>query len=188
MLDENLSSKKEDNIPPPYYSTSILPFIYLWATLLLYVITSMHIQVITRFFSSQPTVYWFACHLFINSLTQDKKVDHEDENLICTSCLKKENVMRKAGDGIYLKGKQEDNYERGDEWEKYSNGYNKIDDGNAKHPNNEKCSICLKRSNKNNGDDCKKEEGGKLGYLLLSYFTLYGLSGIILFAIFFPPA
>ena len=58
-------------ITTPYYTHNLLPFIYLWAVLLLYSITSIHIQVITRFFSSQPTVYWFAAHLFMKSLSED---------------------------------------------------------------------------------------------------------------------
>ncbi|CAG8577406.1 5125_t:CDS:2, partial [Diversispora eburnea] len=122
----------------PYFSTSILPFIYLWAILLLYVITSMHIQVITRFFSSQPTVYWFASHLFINSLTKNyKKVD--DESSICTSCLKK----KKMNVGIY--SKEEGNYETGDEKgeKENSNNCNKFEGGDVRCLKNERCSICL---------------------------------------------
>ncbi|KAI9594817.1 GPI mannosyltransferase 2 [Syncephalis fuscata] len=46
-----------------YYSPRSLPFIYLWAVLLLYGFTSMHVQVITRFFSSMPTVFWYAAHI-----------------------------------------------------------------------------------------------------------------------------
>ncbi|RKP27861.1 GPI mannosyltransferase 2 [Syncephalis pseudoplumigaleata] len=38
-----------------YFSPNALPFIYLWALLLLYAFTSMHVQVITRFFSSMHT-------------------------------------------------------------------------------------------------------------------------------------
>lgn len=58
-------------IKTPYYTHNLLPFIYLWAVLLLYSITSMHIQVITRFFSSQPTVYWFVAHLFMRSISKE---------------------------------------------------------------------------------------------------------------------
>ncbi|GET65973.1 mannosyltransferase [Rhizophagus irregularis] len=58
-------------IKTPYYTHNLLPFIYLWAVLLLYSITSIHIQVITRFFSSQPTVYWFVAHLFMRSISKE---------------------------------------------------------------------------------------------------------------------
>ncbi|CAG8540700.1 3210_t:CDS:2 [Ambispora leptoticha] len=85
-----------------YFSSMLLPFIYLWMVLLVYALTSMHIQVITRFFSSQPTVYWFASYMLIES--------------------KRNDVSRK--------------------WAK----------------------------------------------LILNYFVIYGLCGVILFANFFPPA
>ncbi|CAG8561373.1 5700_t:CDS:2 [Funneliformis caledonium] len=90
----------------PYYRThELLPFIYLWAVLLVYSITVMHVQVITRFFSSQPIVYWFVTNLFLKSLSKD------------------------------------------------ANRWDKL-----------------------------------LGYGMLVYFILYGGSGIVLFANFFPPA
>ncbi|CAI2166525.1 12123_t:CDS:2 [Funneliformis geosporum] len=90
----------------PYHGThELLPFIYLWAILLVYSINFMHVQVITRFFSSQPIVYWFVTDLFIKSLSEDAS-----------------------------------------RWDKF------------------------------------------LGYGMLVYFILYGGSGIILFANFFPPA
>jgi hypothetical protein len=47
-----------------YFSTVSLPYIYMWAVLLVYGFTSMHVQVITRFFSSMPPVFWFAAHLW----------------------------------------------------------------------------------------------------------------------------
>ncbi|ORY70691.1 mannosyltransferase [Neocallimastix californiae] len=48
-----------NNISRTYYSSYLLPHIILWIFLVLYCCTSMHIQVITRFFSSLPTLYWF---------------------------------------------------------------------------------------------------------------------------------
>ncbi|GBB99100.1 hypothetical protein RclHR1_03410013 [Rhizophagus clarus] len=97
--------QQQIEIKTPYYTHKLLPFIYLWAVLLLYSITSIHIQVITRFFSSQPTVYWFVAHLFMRSISKE------------------------------------------------ANKLDKI-----------------------------------LGYGVMVYFVLYGGSGIILFANFFPPA
>ncbi|KAJ1655492.1 ER membrane glycoprotein subunit of the GPI transamidase complex-like protein [Dispira simplex] len=49
-----------------YLSDALLPHIYLWAVLLVYAVFNMHIQVITRFFSSQPTVYWFSAYVFLS--------------------------------------------------------------------------------------------------------------------------
>lgn len=63
--------QRQLEIKTPYYTHKLLPFIYLWVVLLLYSITSIHIQVITRFFSSQPTVYWFVAHLFMRSITKE---------------------------------------------------------------------------------------------------------------------
>ncbi|CAG8489473.1 13198_t:CDS:2 [Ambispora gerdemannii] len=62
---------KEEQETSTYFSSELLPFIYLWIVLLVYALTSMHIQVITRFFSSQPTVYWFASYMLIESKSND---------------------------------------------------------------------------------------------------------------------
>ncbi|KAJ1815789.1 ER membrane glycoprotein subunit of the GPI transamidase complex-like protein, partial [Coemansia sp. RSA 2598] len=48
--------------PEAYFGRGILPHVYLWAVLLLVATTSMHVQVITRFFSGLPVVFWFAGH------------------------------------------------------------------------------------------------------------------------------
>ncbi|OZJ03118.1 hypothetical protein BZG36_03881 [Bifiguratus adelaidae] len=42
----------------PYFESTLIPFIYLWLFLLIYCVFFMHVQVITRFFSSLPPVYW----------------------------------------------------------------------------------------------------------------------------------
>ena len=47
----------------------ILPHVYLWAFMLLYCVTSMHIQVISRFFSSMPCVYWFVASEIISAVS-----------------------------------------------------------------------------------------------------------------------
>jgi len=57
------NDKKRNDSSKTYYSSYLLPHIVLWAFLLLYCCTSMHIQVITRFFSSVPTLYWFVAWL-----------------------------------------------------------------------------------------------------------------------------
>ncbi|KAJ1679516.1 ER membrane glycoprotein subunit of the GPI transamidase complex-like protein [Spiromyces aspiralis] len=46
-----------------YFKSSALPFIYLWAVLLALSFFVMHVQVITRLFSSVPPVYWYAAHV-----------------------------------------------------------------------------------------------------------------------------
>ncbi|RKP37479.1 hypothetical protein BJ085DRAFT_36695 [Dimargaris cristalligena] len=51
----------------PYFRESLLPHVYLWLVMLLYTLLNMHVQIITRFFSSQPLVYWYSAHLFLQS-------------------------------------------------------------------------------------------------------------------------
>ncbi|KAJ1913486.1 ER membrane glycoprotein subunit of the GPI transamidase complex-like protein [Tieghemiomyces parasiticus] len=50
---------------PAYHHSALLPHVYLWLVLLLYATLNMHIQIITRFFSSQPMVYWYSAHLLL---------------------------------------------------------------------------------------------------------------------------
>ncbi|KAK9718297.1 ER membrane glycoprotein subunit of the GPI transamidase complex-like protein [Basidiobolus ranarum] len=56
-----------------FYTETLLPFIYLWGVLLVYCTLNMHIQVITRFFSCMPTVYWFAAHVLIQATESSKQ-------------------------------------------------------------------------------------------------------------------
>lgn len=48
-----------------YTSQAAAPFVYLWAFLLVYSTTCMHVQVILRFFTSVPGLYWFTALLWI---------------------------------------------------------------------------------------------------------------------------
>lgn len=48
-----------------YTSDRIAAFIYLWAFLLVYVVTSMHVQVIIRFFTSVPPLYWYTAQILV---------------------------------------------------------------------------------------------------------------------------
>ncbi|KAJ2511305.1 ER membrane glycoprotein subunit of the GPI transamidase complex-like protein [Coemansia sp. RSA 1939] len=50
-----------------YLGDSLLPHMYLWALLLFVAVTTMHVQVITRFFSSVPAVFWYAAHAVCGS-------------------------------------------------------------------------------------------------------------------------
>ncbi|KAI8642024.1 GPI mannosyltransferase 2 [Parasitella parasitica] len=59
---------KKDN----YYSPRLAVFMYLWAFLLLFATTTMHIQVIIRFFTSVPPFYWFVGNLWIKGLCEGK--------------------------------------------------------------------------------------------------------------------
>lgn len=45
---------------------------YLWLFLLVFVTTNMHIQVIIRFFTSLPPLYWFVGHLWIKGFNEGK--------------------------------------------------------------------------------------------------------------------
>ena len=55
-----------------YYSNGNMPFIVLWIFMLATCTLVMHIQVITRFFSALPPLYWYASHLILSrhSLTR----------------------------------------------------------------------------------------------------------------------
>ncbi|KAI8929928.1 GPI mannosyltransferase 2 [Entophlyctis helioformis] len=48
------------SLPPPL---AALPFIYLWTGMLVICLSSMHVQVIIRFFTSVPPLYWYLASL-----------------------------------------------------------------------------------------------------------------------------
>lgn len=54
---------------PPH---SLLPYIYLWIVLLLYSALFMHIQVIIRFFSAMPCMYWMAASMLLGEEKRDR--------------------------------------------------------------------------------------------------------------------
>lgn len=45
-----------------YFSASAFPFHVLWLVLTVYTVFFMHVQVVTRLFTSMPGVYWFAAY------------------------------------------------------------------------------------------------------------------------------
>ncbi|KAJ2296853.1 ER membrane glycoprotein subunit of the GPI transamidase complex-like protein [Coemansia sp. RSA 2706] len=45
-----------------FLGDGLLPHITVWAALLAVAMTTMHVQVVTRFFSSVPAVFWYAAH------------------------------------------------------------------------------------------------------------------------------
>lgn len=45
-----------------FFGHLLLPHVYLWAVLLAVAATAMHVQVVTRFFSALPVVFWYAAH------------------------------------------------------------------------------------------------------------------------------
>ncbi|CAO3594620.1 unnamed protein product [Absidia cylindrospora] len=47
-----------------FSSNQATVYMYLWAFLLVYAITCMHIQVILRFFTALPPLYWYIAHLW----------------------------------------------------------------------------------------------------------------------------
>lgn len=55
-----------------YVSSKLATHMYLWAFLLLYVVTNMHIQVIIRFFTSLPPLYWYVGDLWIKGFIEKK--------------------------------------------------------------------------------------------------------------------
>ncbi|KAJ1897305.1 ER membrane glycoprotein subunit of the GPI transamidase complex-like protein [Coemansia sp. IMI 209127] len=56
-----------------YLGDRLLPHIYLWALLLCVAVTTMNIQVITRFFSSVPVVFWYAAHVVCGSGSSNRR-------------------------------------------------------------------------------------------------------------------
>lgn len=63
-------NKHNDN--GDYYSFRLSVFMYLWAILLLFATTNMHIQVIIRFFTSVPPFYWYVGNLWIKGFCEGK--------------------------------------------------------------------------------------------------------------------
>lgn len=63
---KHMSREKE-----AYFSSNLLPFIYLWLALTVIVSTMMHVQVILRFFTCLPPLYWFMAHHLERSLQKD---------------------------------------------------------------------------------------------------------------------
>ncbi|KAJ1982708.1 ER membrane glycoprotein subunit of the GPI transamidase complex-like protein [Dimargaris verticillata] len=59
-----------------YTNDALIPHVYLWLVLLLYALLNIHIQVITRFFSSQPIVYWFSAYVFLQPPTPTTNPSH----------------------------------------------------------------------------------------------------------------
>lgn len=55
-----------------YLSSKLSVHMYLWAILLFYVLTSMHIQVIIRFFTSLPPLYWYVGDIWIKAFNEKK--------------------------------------------------------------------------------------------------------------------
>ncbi|KAJ2783749.1 ER membrane glycoprotein subunit of the GPI transamidase complex-like protein [Coemansia interrupta] len=63
-----------DAVAAAYFDASLLPHMYLWALLLGVATTTMHVQVITRFFSSVPAVFWFAAHVVAKVAAQKEEL------------------------------------------------------------------------------------------------------------------
>ncbi|KAI8592902.1 GPI mannosyltransferase 2 [Geranomyces variabilis] len=56
----SLGSWPSPSLPRSRFATGQAPYIYLWLFLTVYSATMMHVQVVTRFFTSVPAFYWFA--------------------------------------------------------------------------------------------------------------------------------
>lgn len=66
----------------PYFDASMLPFIVYWALLVIVGVLFMHVQVLTRFLSACPPVYWFCASFY----------DRDDEE---TETKKREGGVRR---------------------------------------------------------------------------------------------
>ena len=47
-----------------FHSGQVFVYIAYWSFLVLFGVTFMHVQVLTRFYSACPPLYWFSSHLF----------------------------------------------------------------------------------------------------------------------------
>ncbi|PVU99703.1 hypothetical protein BB560_005461, partial [Smittium megazygosporum] len=72
-----------------FLSSNLLPYIYLWSFLLIVSVTTMHVQIITRFMSSLPVIYWYLAHLIFSSdsepggdKTTSKKIPPEASRIL----------------------------------------------------------------------------------------------------------
>lgn len=57
---------KSKKLAKSYHNPQMFPIIVLWIFMLVYCVLFMHVQVITRFMTSMPAVYWFGAHLILN--------------------------------------------------------------------------------------------------------------------------
>lgn len=112
------STKSSKLSKQPFFSKNLIPFIYLWAFLVFNCLFFVHVQIITRFFSSLPVIYFFAAHLVSISLAKEAK--------------------KASKDGVKW-------------WRRF---------------------LC----------PCD------MGLMVVKYFLFYALTGVILFANFYPPA
>ncbi|KAG0174940.1 hypothetical protein DFQ28_003636 [Apophysomyces sp. BC1034] len=65
-----------------YTTNKAAVHMYLWAFLLFYAVTSMHVQVIIRFFTSLPPLYWFVAHLWIKGFGAAAGTDRTVANVV----------------------------------------------------------------------------------------------------------
>jgi phosphatidylinositol glycan class V len=65
--------QKEPIEKDTFYNSRLSVYMYLWLFLLLFVTTTMHVQVIIRFFTSLPPLYWYVGHLWIEAFGQPGK-------------------------------------------------------------------------------------------------------------------
>jgi phosphatidylinositol glycan class V len=65
---KSTSSVEEES----FVSSKLSVHMYLWAFMLLYVVTTMHIQVIIRFFTSLPPLYWYVGDIWIKGFNEKK--------------------------------------------------------------------------------------------------------------------
>ncbi|RCH78949.1 hypothetical protein CU098_000201, partial [Rhizopus stolonifer] len=56
-----------------FTSSKLSVFMYLWLFLLFFATTSMHVQVIIRFFTSLPPFYWYVGHVWIEGFGSNKR-------------------------------------------------------------------------------------------------------------------
>ncbi|KAI7871482.1 GPI mannosyltransferase 2 [Spinellus fusiger] len=70
-----------------YTSNRVAVYMYLWAFLVFYTTTCMHVQVILRFFTSLPPLYWFIAHLWIEGFNSSCKYRRWIAESVLTYCV-----------------------------------------------------------------------------------------------------
>ncbi|KAI9506725.1 GPI mannosyltransferase 2 [Coemansia spiralis] len=66
------NSTRQALLRSAYFGDGLLPHMYLWALLLAVAVTTMHVQMVARFFSSVPAVFWFAAHVVVGDKQRQK--------------------------------------------------------------------------------------------------------------------
>jgi len=74
------TSSRESRATEPYHDVMALPFIVYWAVLLVIGVLFVHVQVLTRFLSACPPLYWFCASFYDDASSQELSKEHPKWN------------------------------------------------------------------------------------------------------------